>query len=121
MLALQMEVKPFGIHTTIVNPGFFRTELLTEESTSYADYLIEDYRERREQQMKFWKGANSQQSGDSAKLAQALLQIAYREQPLLCFIAEEEAITTAEQVAATLQQPLNADRELSSSLAYLNG
>ena len=37
MESLQPEVAPFGIHTTIVNPGFFRTELLTEESTNYAD------------------------------------------------------------------------------------
>ena len=28
MESLQAEVAPFGIHTTIVNPGFFRTELL---------------------------------------------------------------------------------------------
>jgi NAD(P)-dependent dehydrogenase (short-subunit alcohol dehydrogenase family) len=38
MLALQSEVEPFGIYTTIVNPGFFLTELLTEESTNYADH-----------------------------------------------------------------------------------
>jgi len=36
MESLRAEVAPFGIHTTIVNPGFFRTELLTEESTNYA-------------------------------------------------------------------------------------
>ena len=29
MESLQAEVAPFGIATTIVNPGFFRTELLT--------------------------------------------------------------------------------------------
>jgi NAD(P)-dependent dehydrogenase (short-subunit alcohol dehydrogenase family) len=33
MESLRAEVAPFGIHTTIVNPGFFRTELLTEQST----------------------------------------------------------------------------------------
>ena len=33
MESLQAEVAPFGIETMIVNPGFFRTELLTEEST----------------------------------------------------------------------------------------
>src|SRR5437870_5069853 len=33
MESLQPEVAPFGITTTIVNPGFFRTELLTQEST----------------------------------------------------------------------------------------
>src|SRR5687768_15923883 len=35
--ALQPEVAPFGINTTIVNPWFFRTELLTQESTTYAE------------------------------------------------------------------------------------
>ena len=79
MQALQSEVAPFGIHTTIVNPGFFRTELLTEESTNYADHPIEDYNERRAQQMEFWKGANGQQSGDPAKLAQALIDDCQRE------------------------------------------
>jgi NAD(P)-dependent dehydrogenase (short-subunit alcohol dehydrogenase family) len=40
--SLAAEVAPFGIHTTIVNPGFFRTELLTNESTSYAEPSIDD-------------------------------------------------------------------------------
>jgi len=118
MQALQVEVAPFGINTTIVNPGFFRTELLTEESTKYADHPIEDYKERREQQMQFWKGANGQQSGDPTKLAEALIKIASEEKPPLRFIAGADAIGTAEQVVETLQQQLNAYRELSSSLAY---
>jgi NAD(P)-dependent dehydrogenase (short-subunit alcohol dehydrogenase family) len=120
MESLQAEIEPFGIHTTIVNPGFFRTELLTEESTNYAEHPIEDYNERRTQQMHFWKGANGQQSGDPAKLAQALIKIASEEQPPRRFIAGADAIGTAEQVVATLQQQLNAYRELSSSLAYEN-
>jgi NAD(P)-dependent dehydrogenase (short-subunit alcohol dehydrogenase family) len=120
MLALQAEVEPFGIHTTIVNPGFFRTELLTEESTRYAEHPIEDYNERRAQQMQFWKGANGQQSGDPAKLAQALMRIASEEQPPRRFLAGADAIGTAEQVAATLQQQTNAYRDLSGSLAYDN-
>jgi NAD(P)-dependent dehydrogenase (short-subunit alcohol dehydrogenase family) len=120
MQALQVEVTSFGIHTTIVNPGFFRTELLTEQSTNYADKPIKDYDERRAQQMQFWKGANGQQSGDPAKLAQALIKIANEEQPPLRFIAGADAISTAEHVASTLQQQLNAYRELSSSLDYDN-
>ena len=120
MESLQAEIEPFGIHTTIVNPGFFRTELLTEESTNYAEHPIEDYNERRTQQMHFWKGANGQQSGDPAKLAQALIKIASEEQPPRRFIAGADAIGTAEQAVATLEQQLNAYRELSSSLAYEN-
>jgi NAD(P)-dependent dehydrogenase (short-subunit alcohol dehydrogenase family) len=118
MQGLQAEVEPFGINTIIVNPGFFRTELLTEESTDYAELNIEDYNERRIQQLEFWKSQNGQQSGDPAKLAQALITISDLEQPPHRFIAGADAIGTAEQVAATLQNQANAYRELSSSLAY---
>jgi NAD(P)-dependent dehydrogenase (short-subunit alcohol dehydrogenase family) len=118
MQALQVEIAPFGIHTTIVNPGFFRTELLTEQSTKYADKNINDYDERREQQMIFWKGANGQQSGDPAKLAKALVTIANEEKPPLRFLAGADAVDTAEQVSATLQQQVNSYRDLSTSLAY---
>ena len=55
MQSLQAEVEPFGIHTITANPGFFRTELLTKESTNFAERTIEDYNERRAQQMQFWK------------------------------------------------------------------
>ena len=120
MESLQAEVEPFGIHTIIVNPGFFRTELLTEESTNYAEPSVDDYNERRTQQMQFWKGANGQQPGDPAKLAQALITISNQEKPPRRFLAGADAIGTAEQVVATLQQQIDAYRELSSSLAYEN-
>jgi NAD(P)-dependent dehydrogenase (short-subunit alcohol dehydrogenase family) len=121
MQSLQAEVEPFGIDTIVVNPGFFRTELLTDESTNFAFNPIDDYNERRGQQMKFWKGYNGQQSGDPAKLAQALITISSLEKPPRRFLAGADAVATAEQVAATLQQQANAYRELSSSLAYDNG
>jgi NAD(P)-dependent dehydrogenase (short-subunit alcohol dehydrogenase family) len=92
MQSLQAEVEPFGINTIIVNPGFFRTELLTEESTNYAERPIEDYNERRAQQMQFWKDQNGQQSGDPAKLAQALITISSLEKPPRRFIAGADAI-----------------------------
>jgi len=118
MESLQAEVAPFGINTTIVNPGFFRTELLTEESTNFAELTIADYNDRRAEQMKFWKGYNGQQSGDPAKLAKALIKISGGEKPPLRFIAGADAVETASQVAATLQQQTNAYRELSASLAF---
>src|SRR3984893_4685743 len=118
MQSLQTEIEPFGIDTIIVNPGFFRTELLTEESTNFSERTIEDYNESRAKQMEFWKGYNGQQSGDPAKLAQALITISSEEKPPRRFIAGADAIGTAEQVVATLQQQITAYRELSSSLAY---
>ncbi len=118
MQSLQAEVEPFGINTITVNPGFFRTELLTEESTNFAERTIEDYNERRAKQMEFWRGYNGQQSGDPAKLARALITISDQEKPPRRFIAGADAVGTAEQVAATLRQQTDAYRELSSSLAY---
>lgn len=120
MESLQVEIEPFGIDTIIVNPGFFRTELLTKESTNFAENLIDEYSDRRAQKIAFYTGHNGKQSGDPAKLAQALIKITNEEKPPRRFIAGADAITTAEQVVATLQQQLNAYRELSSSLNYNN-
>ena len=46
MESLQHEVAPFGIKTTIVEPGYFRTELLEPASTTWSESKIEDYAER---------------------------------------------------------------------------
>src|SRR5437868_13389442 len=61
MESLAPEVAPFGINTTIVNPGFFRTELLTQQSTDYAAPTIADYAERRAKQIEFWRSQNGKQ------------------------------------------------------------
>jgi len=72
MESLTPEIAPLGIRTMLVEPGFFRTELLTPESTSYAEPSIEDYAERTTQTVAAWKGMNGKQGGDPAKLAAAL-------------------------------------------------
>jgi len=118
MASLHAEVAPFGIATTIVNPGFFRTELLTEQSTNYAVPSIKDYDERRAKQLEFWRSQNGQQSGDPAKLAQALLTLAGSEVPPRRFIAGTDAVATANQVAAELKSQIDAFRDLSSSLGF---
>jgi NAD(P)-dependent dehydrogenase (short-subunit alcohol dehydrogenase family) len=117
MESLAPEVEPFGIHTTIVNPGFFRTELLTKESTNYAAASIDDYAERSAAMREFWESMNGKQGGDPAKLAQALLAIVAEEQPPLRFIAGADAIETAEAKLAERQQQIDAFRDLSTSLA----
>jgi NAD(P)-dependent dehydrogenase (short-subunit alcohol dehydrogenase family) len=118
MESLHAEVAPFGITTTIVNPGFFRTELLTEQSTNYAELSIEDYDERRAKQLEFWKAQNGQQSGDPAKLARALLTISGQEPPPRRFIAGADAIATADQRVADLKEDIDSNRDLSTSLAF---
>ncbi len=118
MESLRFEVIPFGIHTTIINPGMFRTELLTEQSSTYADPSIEDYSERRGMNEQSYQSQNGQQAGDSAKLAQALINIANEEQPPHRFIAGADAIAIAEQKIADLQAQVNAYRDLSISMSH---
>jgi len=118
MESLTPEVAPFGITTTIVNPGFFRTELLTEQSTNFAKPSTKDYDERRAKQLEFWKAQNGKQSGDPAKLARALIIIASQEPPPRRFIAGADAIATAEQAVADLTEQINANRNHSTSLAF---
>jgi len=118
MESLQAEVAPFGITTTVVNPGFFRTELLTEQSTNYAEPSIADYDERRGPLVEYWKAQNGRQSGDPAKLARAIIAIATQEPPPRRFIAGADAIATAEQKMADLKQEIDANRALSTSLAF---
>jgi len=115
--SLTPEVAPFGITTTIVNPGFFRTDLLTPESTSYAEPSIDDYAEKTKQTITAWNGMNGLQGGDPAKLAQALITIASEAQPPRRFIAGADAIATVEQKIAELQAQIDAYRDLSASLA----
>ena len=121
MESLRAEVAPLGIHTTIVNPGFFRTELLTEQSTSYAEPSVADYDERRTALLDYWKSQNGRQSGDPAKLAQALLTIASQSPPPRRFIAGADAIGTAEQKITELQADIASNRSLSTSLDFDGG
>ncbi len=117
MESLAPEVEPFGIRTTVVNPGFFRTELLTTESTNYAPATIDAYAKRNAAKHEFWDGMNGTQTGDPAKLARALLTLTELEQPPLRFIAGADAIAQAEEKLDERRQQIDAYRELSSSLA----
>jgi NAD(P)-dependent dehydrogenase (short-subunit alcohol dehydrogenase family) len=117
MESLHTEVSPFGIQAMIVNPGFFRTELLTAESTQYADLHTADYTEKRAAQEAFWTAANGTQGGDPAKLAKALIALDQEPELPRRFLAGADAIATAEQKIATLRKEIDAYRELSSSLA----
>jgi NAD(P)-dependent dehydrogenase (short-subunit alcohol dehydrogenase family) len=115
--SLTPEVAPFGIRTMLVEPGFFRTELLTPESTTYAQPSIDDYAERTKQTVAAWNGMNGRQGGDPAKLASALVQLAGQDEPPLRFAAGADAIETVEQKAQNLLAQADAYRELSSNLA----
>jgi NAD(P)-dependent dehydrogenase (short-subunit alcohol dehydrogenase family) len=116
--SLAPEVAPFGIRTMVVEPGFFRTDLLTPESTSYAEPSLDDYAERTTQTVAAWNAMNGQQAGDPAKLANALVQLASSDEPPLRWVAGADAVQVVEQKAKDLLAQVDAYRELSSNLAH---
>jgi NAD(P)-dependent dehydrogenase (short-subunit alcohol dehydrogenase family) len=118
MAALDQEIAPFGIHTTIVNPGWFRTDLIRMEPDLWPQVSVDDYGERSATQRAWWENQNGKQSGDPAKLARALLAIAGQESPLRRFIAGNDAIALAEQKIADLRAQIDYSRGLSTSFAF---
>jgi NAD(P)-dependent dehydrogenase (short-subunit alcohol dehydrogenase family) len=118
MGALAQEVAPFGIRTTIVNPGFFRTGLASPESLIWPERSIDDYAERSATQRLWWQSQDGQQPGDPDKLARALMRIAAENPPPQRFIAGADVLVLAERKIADLQRELEAHRQLSSSLGF---
>ena len=118
MEGLAGEVEPYGIRTMIVEPGFFRTELLQPESTTFAELSIDDYAERTAETIPAWQAMNGQQPGDPAKLARALVELADSDEPPLRWVAGEDAVEGVEQKARLLLAQVEAHRELSTNLAH---
>ena len=118
MEGLAPEVAPFGIRTMLVEPGFFRTELLTPQSTHFAEPSIADYADRTQATVDGWRSTDGKQGGDPAKLADALVQVIALEKPPARFAAGADAVGVFERKAQTLLDQANAHREMSSSLAH---
>ena len=118
MESLTPEIAPFGIRTMLVEPGFFRTELLTNDSTTYAEPSIDDYAQQTREIVAAWKSMDGKQGGDPAKLAEAIVKLVALNEPPTRFAAGADAVQTFEAKANTLLAQAQAHRELSTSLAY---
>ena len=114
--SLAPEVAPFGIRSMLVEPGFFRTDLLTPGSTTYAPASIDDYAERTRETVAAWNGMDGKQGGDPMKLAQALVHLAGLDSPPARFAAGADAVQAFEAKASILLAQADAHRALSSSL-----
>jgi NAD(P)-dependent dehydrogenase (short-subunit alcohol dehydrogenase family) len=117
MESLAPEIAPFGIRTMLVEPGFFRTELLTDESTKWPEASIADYASTTRETVAAWKKMNGLQTGDPAKLAEALVQLASQDETPVRWPAGADAVEALEKKANELLAQASAHRALSSSLA----
>lgn len=120
MESLNGELKPFGIHAMLIEPGAFRTDFLDASSVRYGEHTIADYKKLPSDQQLFEK-FNHKQGGDPTKLAQAIITLLNSDNPPLRFIAGKDAVERAEQgLFEKRQQELNTWRNLSTSLGFDN-
>jgi NAD(P)-dependent dehydrogenase (short-subunit alcohol dehydrogenase family) len=115
---LAKEVGPLGIHVTIVEPGYFRTDLLAADALKLAAREIEDYAATSGVVRKTIHTMHGKQPGDPRKLAMALVRLASESNPPLRFLAGADAVQMLEQKIESSRRELKEWRELSCSLAF---
>ena len=117
MEGLAPEVAPFGIRTMLVEPGFFRTELLTPQSTQFAEPSIADYAERTRPPSRL--AGHGRQAGRRPGQARRRPRPGRRPRGAPRALRRRRRRRGVfERKAQTLLAQANAHRELSSSLAH---
>ncbi len=101
----------------IVEPGFFRTDLLVRGRVDHlATEYHQAYAERTAATVAAWSQMNGQQGGDPAKLAAALVALSDSGDLPLRFVAGADAMAAVEAKLNTVRAQIDAHRDLSASL-----
>jgi NAD(P)-dependent dehydrogenase (short-subunit alcohol dehydrogenase family) len=119
MESLTPEVTPFGITTTIVEPGAFRTKPPKDrDRTVFPEIAIEDYAEATKKHIESVKGFNGNEPGHRKKLASAFIYIVDMKQPPKRWVAGEDAVEGIAAKGRQLIADATAFSELSIGLAH---
>jgi NAD(P)-dependent dehydrogenase (short-subunit alcohol dehydrogenase family) len=114
-LAVAEEVEKFGIKVTVVEPGFFRTDLLDATNVKWPSNRIDDYASAEVGAREMWSPYAGQQPGDPEKLGQVLLKLAGMEIPPRVFAAGSDAIAAIAPAVEARLKAVHAFEELSKS------
>ncbi|MCS3930017.1 NAD(P)-dependent dehydrogenase (short-subunit alcohol dehydrogenase family) [Bradyrhizobium elkanii] len=108
------EVEPFGIKITVIEPGFFRTDLLDAHNAKYAGSTIKDYAAEGTAE-NMWSGYHGAQQGDPARLGDVLVEIAGIDNPPKQFAAGSDALGVVKPALEARLEEVRAYADLSSS------
>lgn len=116
--SLAAEIKPFGVHATIVYPGYFRTDFLKDSSLLLPENPIEEYKNVRESESAHKDDINGNQPGDPEKLAEALIKMSHEQNPALHLFLGEDAYNMANQKIGSVQKQLEQWKAVSVSTSF---
>ncbi len=117
--SLAAEVKPLGIHVTVVEPGFFRTDFLDETSLAISRGSITDYEQTPAGAMRdFAAGKNHGQPGDPARLAKAMITLANTQNPPLRMPFGTDTVAAIGEKNASVAREVETWRELALSTDF---
>ncbi|WP_310555701.1 SDR family NAD(P)-dependent oxidoreductase [Flavobacterium sp.] len=118
--ALAAEVKSFGVKVTLVYPGYFRTNFLSEESIIIPKSPIDEYEEARQSQILHQNQINGNQPNDPEKAADALIEMAKEENPALHLFLGADALEMVEQKINIIKVEVEKWKSTSLSTAFIN-
>lgn len=118
--SLAAEGKPFGVKTTVVYPGYFRTDFLSKDSVGLPKNPFAEYEEARQSQALHQNQINGNQPGDPEKLADALIKIVRDENPPLHLFLGQDAYNLAAEKIAAVQKDLENWKSLTTSTDFEN-
>ena len=115
--AIATEVEQFGINVTVIEPGFFRTNLIDKGSAKYAASTIPDYAHEGSAE-DMWSKYSGAQPNDPAKLGEIIVKIAHMEKPLKLFVAGSDALELVTPVIEERLRSMRENAEMSKSTAF---
>lgn len=116
--SLAPEVEPFGIHVTVIEPGFFRTDFLDGSSVRYGSRQIGDYAAHSAEMRSSYDSYSHKQPGDPAKLAAAMVELAGTSEPPRHFLAGSDAVEMASGVIDRRRAEIAAWRDRSAGTDF---
>ncbi|NQX38880.1 NADP-dependent 3-hydroxy acid dehydrogenase YdfG [Pedobacter steynii] len=116
--SLAAEVKPFGVHVTVVYPGYFRTNFLSQGSLLTPKNEISAYQEVREVQNAHQHSIDGNQAGDPEKAVAALINMTAEEQPPLHLFLGADAYELAYGKIAQVQQALEQFKAITVNTGF---
>ena len=116
--ALSIELAPLGIHATVVEPGYFRTDFLSAQSLNGTAVRIDEYAETVGKMRTFAAAANHQQPGDPQRLAQVIVQLASEKKPPTRLALGSDTVARIEEKNRDVQRELDLWRAVSLSTDF---